>query len=139
MASGPGRRFEVSTEVEDIRLTPDQAVPLSLLLTEALTNAIKYAAAPDTGRPKLEVALKRVAGDRTARLDVINSAAPGGAQLEEPQDGTGLGVELVSAFTLQLGGHLEREREGGVYRLSLIFNVEPLAVAEHRNQQGAGG
>src|SRR5690606_6386022 len=59
MSSGPGRSFDVSTKFDDLNLTPDQAVPLSLLLTEALTNAIKYAGSDNGGLPTIHISLRR--------------------------------------------------------------------------------
>ena len=34
-------------DLQPVELNPDQAVPLSLLVTEAVTNAVKYAGAPE--------------------------------------------------------------------------------------------
>ena len=57
------RVVEEGADIADILLTPDQAVPLSLLLTEALTNAMKYAGGAREGaQPELEVTLTREAG-----------------------------------------------------------------------------
>lgn len=53
MAACPGEPFRVTSELDDIRPTPDQAVPLSLLVTEALTNAVKYASTPPGVAPAL--------------------------------------------------------------------------------------
>ncbi|MDR0810106.1 MAG: histidine kinase, partial [Gemmobacter sp.] len=57
MANRPGDPIRISTRLDDIRLTPDQAVPLSLLVTEALTNALKYCGAPPGRKPTLRVEL----------------------------------------------------------------------------------
>lgn len=39
---GPGTGLRIDTRLEPLVLMPDQAVPLSLLATEAFTNALKY-------------------------------------------------------------------------------------------------
>ncbi|MFD1809716.1 sensor histidine kinase [Gemmobacter lanyuensis] len=83
MAARPGDPFDLQTAFDDVRLTPDQAVPLSLLLTEALTNALKYAAAPAGERPRLSVSLCRTPDGR-ARVRVINSVTPEGAPPPRP-------------------------------------------------------
>lgn len=127
IATGADRRFEVQTAFDRIVLTPDQAVPLALLTTEALTNAIKYAGAV-SGRPsRLSVAL-REAGEDGARLEIVNTIA--GPEVEVPEDdgiaaSTGLGTQLLAAFAQQVGGVLEAGATDGEYRLTLTFQPTP--------------
>lgn len=128
MGTGPGRRFEVTTAFDDLRLTPDQAVPMSLLLTEAMTNALKYAGAAEGALPTLHISLRRFgAGD--AVLEVVNSIGEN-APLAE---GTGLGSQLLAAFTMQIGGTLEVGTVGDTYRLRTTFPIRSLAEAEARH------
>ena len=49
LGTGGGRSVTLESNLDPVRLTPDQAVPLALLTTEALTNALKYAGAPAGG------------------------------------------------------------------------------------------
>ena len=136
MAARPGDPFDLQTAFDDVRLTPDQAVPLSLLLTEALTNALKYAAAPPGERPRLRVSLCRTAEGR-ARVRVINSVSAEGAPppAAGQEEGTGLGDALLRAFAAQLGGTLDRGIEAGEYHLSLEFAPRALTEAEERERQ----
>jgi two-component system, sensor histidine kinase PdtaS len=139
MSSAPGRRFEISTAIADLSLTPDQAVPLSLFLTEAMTNAVKYAAGET---PKIGVALRREGG-RNAVLEVENAAntaedaaaAQRGAR--DIMGSTGLGDQLLTAFAQQLGGTLHRVRRDGLYALRLVFPVSALVAGEERFGTGA--
>jgi two-component sensor histidine kinase len=124
MASAPERRFDVSVDLTPMRLTPDQAVPLALLLSEALTNAMKYAADGAGGRGRLRVALRPVEGG-AAELTVVNALADG-ALPDEAGTGTGLGTQLVDAFVQQLGGTVERATEAGDYALRVVFPVQKL-------------
>ena len=126
MATGPGRAFEVETHFDDLRLTPDQAVPLSLLLTEALTNALKYAGTIGPGRPKLTVRLTRD-GASMAILDVCNTLGPGPLPADA---GTGLGSQLLTAFGQQLGAVSTVTADDGLYRLTVRFSVRSLVDAE---------
>jgi two-component sensor histidine kinase len=128
MASGPGRRFRVVTDFAPLRLAPDQAVPLALLLTEALTNALKYAQpAPDEPLPRLDLSLRALPGGQ-AELAVANSAAPEAmpAAPAAAANGTGLGGQLLAAFASQVGGELGVERAAGRHRLTLRFALQPL-------------
>jgi two-component system, sensor histidine kinase PdtaS len=74
MSSGPEKPFATQNDIDDLRLVPDQAVPLSLLLAEALTNAIKHSGATRANPGRLTVRLKR-SGGSDAVLEVINRVA----------------------------------------------------------------
>jgi two-component system, sensor histidine kinase PdtaS len=126
MATGPGRRFDVVTTFDDITLTPDQAVPLALLLTEALTNAVKYSGPAGDALPKLEVTLRRE-GLTDAVLSVGNDT---GTVKITREKGTGLGSQLMTAFAQQLGGHSTVTTKGGVYRLRVRFAISAGQLGE---------
>lgn len=132
MATGPGRRLEIEQEFEPLRLTPDQAVPLSLFLTEALTNAMKYAGNDGDGAPFLSVSLKQMEED-TALLCVVNSTGPRPDSGVDIENGTGLGIQLLEAFAQQIGGHVSREEKDGKFALAMSFKLTPLTEAEARN------
>lgn len=133
LATGPGRRIEVHTDFGDLRLTPDQAVPLSLLLTEALTNAMKYAGASDGRIPRLDVSLHRE-GAVAAVLVVTNTVGARQQAAETMDVGTGLGAQLLSGFAQQIGGQVEVTDTDDIHRLSVTFDVRPLTEAEARNE-----
>ena len=132
MSTGPGRVFDVTTDFDDLRLTPDQAVPLSLLLTEALTNAIKYAGTDGLGLPQIAISVLRD-GKAGVELVVSNSVKTGPAATTATADpGTGLGTQLLSAFGQQLGATSETGMADGIYTLRVRFIVRSLAEAEAR-------
>ncbi len=131
ISTGGGRKFDVRTEFDEIHLTPDQAVPLSLLLTEALTNAMKYGGIDESGNTWLAVSLRREGGSAVT-LDVANSIGDASA-VEIAQDGesTGLGSHLLEAFAQQLGGSIVKDDAGdGAYRLRVTFVPSLLSEAE---------
>lgn len=132
IGSGPHRRFDVTTDLEPIRTTPDQAVPLALLVTEAITNAMKYGANESGGRIALRVALRKIE-PLTAELVVTNAISAGAASDYDPAEGTGLGTQLLDAFAMQLGGVIAREETDREFRLSVRFPVKPLAGGEARS------
>lgn len=136
IGAAPGRAFDLDLQVADIRLTPDQAVPLALFLTEGTTNALKHAwrGAQDRSRISLRVALRP---DGMAEVELRNAlqplasgAARADAALLAPSDG--FGGKLLSAFAQQLEGTLERRREAESYLLRLVFPIRPLDHAEAR-------
>ncbi len=140
MADRPDRKFSVRTDFADIRMTPDQAVPLALLVAEAVTNALKYANG-STGVPAdLWITLSRPA-DTRAELRVGNSVGPRQAAetgpnadvVTENRGRTGLGTQLVQAFAMQLGGTVERRQTDTVHELIVGFELRPLSDGEERN------
>lgn len=129
---GPGSNLEVETQIQPMTLLPDQAVPLSLLATEAFTNALKYAgAAPGTAAPRVRVALT-TPEPGIALLEIENSIGEG----EGMAEGTGLGSQLIEAFATQLEGEAFTGVEGDRYALRLRFRIEhasPAALSDPRN------
>jgi len=119
----PGQGLRVETRLDPLTLLPDQAVPLSLLATEAFTNAIKYAGrCQGESTPWVRVSL--VEGDRPgwAVIEVENSTAPADSQMQ--RDGTGLGSQLIEAFAMQLDGEAAIEQTESTYCLRLQFRVD---------------
>jgi light-regulated signal transduction histidine kinase (bacteriophytochrome) len=78
----------------------NQAVVLALVLTELLTNAVKYAYAGQPG--PIDVTVRRE-GQRTLRLIVRDH----GVGIQETAPTSGLGSRLIRSLSAQLGGELE--------------------------------
>lgn len=132
MSAGADRPFDTTVDISDLRLIPDQAVPLSLLLAEAMTNALKHAGSAPGKPGKLLVRLKR-SGDGDAVLEITNSRGDPVQQGENPHFvNTGLGTQLMMAFVQQLGGRQEVEMTDDAFALRITFPLSPLALAEHR-------
>ena len=123
LSSGPGRRFNVTTEFADLRITPDQAVPLSLLMTEALTNALKYAGSMDGSPATLKVSLRRLAGEQT-ELAVVNSLGPEADAEHDMRDkSTGLGSQLMAAFSQQISAQTVTSKTSTEFSMRVLFNL----------------
>lgn len=117
----PGTGLRVDTDLQPLVLMPDQAVPLSLLVTEAFTNALKYSdCGADGSGPWVRVSLHNEGGNK-ALLELQNSSSG-----ESRSAGTGLGSQLIEAFASQLGGQIETDHQAGVFSLRLRFQVEPV-------------
>ena len=119
---GPGAGLRIDTQLEPLVLMPDQAVPLTLLATEAFTNALKYSGASDpSAQPWVRVSL-RADGPKSAVLEVENSVAK-----TTEAEGTGLGSQLIEAFATQLEGTAEQEMSEDRFLLRLRFKVDRLS------------
>jgi two-component system, sensor histidine kinase PdtaS len=99
----PGRPLSIECTAVSSPLSLAEAIPLGLIVNELVTNAVKHAF-PDGRQGTIRVRLGRV-GDRLC-LSVDDDGIPLGGGRSE---GTGLGLELVRALALQLGGGLEVE------------------------------
>lgn len=108
----------LSWKLAPLQLTPDQALPLGLVLNEIVSNAFKHGF-PE-GRPgKVEIALQRPLEGNDAMLIVTDN---GVGMAETPAGGMGLGTRLISGLAQQLGGKVSVARENGV-RVELRFPV----------------
>lgn len=137
MVSGTDRQFSVESHFDDFHLTPDQAVPLSLLLTEAMTNAMKCAPPGAAGaETKLAISLARTTGNEVQL--VVESYCTGAelAAQEGMSESAALGTQLIEAFARQLKGTLDCEPQDGTYHLSLTFPLHAPAEGEARRRGG---
>lgn len=123
-AQSRGRGVRLLTEIDPVELTLDRAVPLALLLTEALSNAMRYASAPEGGVPVLSVSF-RSDGEDEAVLEVTNTAPATAPLSGEPEPGTGIGTQLLRGFARQLGGQFHREFADGLCRVKVWFQLRP--------------
>ena len=112
-----GSAVKVMQNYEAVQLDPDDAAPLTLLVSEAITNALKYVAADATGAGQIEVSLSHTQPEM-ALLLVKNTVGKG-----EVEDGTGLGSRLINAFSRQLNGQVEITEDDGLYVLRVEFHV----------------
>jgi two-component sensor histidine kinase len=127
----PGRNLKIETRIEPLTLLPDQAVPLSLLATEAFTNALKYAGTvPGEAGPWVRVLLDSPEPGR-AVLEIANST--GSSELDT--ESGGLGSQLIEAFATQLEGEASTRIDDDCFALRLEFAIESddPAGADQRN------
>ena len=110
----------IDYDVEPLELYPDQAVPLSLFVTEAATNAVKYLGRPAEGRPWIAVTLRRTP-EGTASCSIANSKGRPLRAAGREEDGTGLGNQLIRAFAMQLDTTPRIEETPDAYRIAIDF------------------
>lgn len=107
-AEGRGIRF--ITKVDAINLDIDQAVPVGLILNEAITNAIKYAF-DDTGG-HITIDIKALDNDRIS-LRVIDTGK-GLPEWFNLSRASSLGMEMMKGLSKQLKGTFEINSRNGV-------------------------
>jgi PAS domain S-box-containing protein len=116
--SETARSVRLDLDVDDIALGVDKGIPLGLLVTELVTNALKHAFAP--GKPGVLLLALKQTGDG-CRLVVEDNGVglPDGFDLDASDT---LGVQLLSALASQLGGEL-RISGNGTTRFEVEFPV----------------
>lgn len=125
----PGRSgVETQISLDQAALDPDQAVPLALLVNELATNALKYIGRPSDGPPVFRVSLEVDGLHMTFRME--NSVGTPLVAADQGENGTGLGVGLVDAFTAQLDGDLTVEEGDNAYVVTMTFTAMPVDLTE---------
>ncbi|MCK0149521.1 sensor histidine kinase [Marivita sp. S6314] len=114
----PDHQMEVETDLVSFPLYPDQAVPLSMMIAEALTNAFKYSSSAEGADP-VRVVLEEH-GNNVARLMITNPVGdPDAIQPDGPGDG--LGSQLLKAFIRQLDGTAHSGVRGDQFVFEITF------------------
>ena len=111
-------RVELELAIEDLAFTIDKAIPCGLILTELITNALKYAF-PGERRGRIRIRLaRRDNGEITLSVGDDGVGLPADF---DPSQATSLGFQLVEALTEQLRGRLEIERARGGTTIVVAF------------------
>jgi len=112
-----GDRIRLVTDLDDLRLTLDAAVPCGLIINELVSNSLKYAF-PAERRGEIHLALKEIPGGQ-ARLVVADDGIglPAGIDIEKTRS---LGLRLVRTLAQQLGAELAVQAAPGT-TISLTF------------------
>ncbi|KIN62943.1 Sensor histidine kinase [Sulfitobacter noctilucicola] len=113
----PGSNVDVKQSYVPLSIEADDAAPLTLLVSEAMTNALKHICQDGRSESRIEIELVST-GPESARLSLINSK--GG---ETDEAGTGLGSRLIEAFARQLNGQVEVTETEDSYEMVLTFPV----------------
>ena len=127
MGEQPGKRLQLHIEATELKMSSDQAVPLSLIVTEAVSNAVKYAF--PAGR-KGNVWVRLTTDGSTAELDVRDDGIGIPAGRVETEAGTrdGIGLQLIRGFSRQLGATLDvTEANGTEYLVRMPLRKERIS------------
>ncbi|RFM26260.1 histidine kinase dimerization/phosphoacceptor domain -containing protein [Deminuibacter soli] len=111
-------------QVDEVKLNLSQAIPLGLIINEAVTNAFKYAF-PDKRPGKITIDLKQA--DNHIKLLISDN----GIGMRNSSNGSlpkSLGLDLMRGLTMELQGRIFFENDNGT-RVKVIFPIEALSVA----------
>ena len=122
-----GDRIKLDIEAPELQMTSDQAVPLALIITEVVSNAVKYAF-PGGRRGNISVRLE--AAEQQVLLLIEDDGIGISAGSADAGDGArdGIGIQLIRGFARQLGARLRVEEDRGTrYVVEIPFRPEDLA------------
>lgn len=98
----PGRRIALDVDAPALRISSDQAVPLALIITEAVSAALKQGFPPSRGG---RIGIRVEATERRAKLVIADDGVT-------PRSDDQLRGMLLRGLARQLGGELRREEAG---------------------------
>jgi PAS domain S-box-containing protein len=101
--------IEFKTQIDNISLDINTALPLGLLLTELITNALKYAF-PEGRKGKLQVSIQQ---ENNQKVLTVADDGIGFPEHLDFQNTKTLGLQLVMGLVRQLDGTIEMKRKQG--------------------------
>ena len=108
----------IKTDLDDVFLNADTAIPCGLIVTEIISNSIKYAFDGKGG--EISVALHRYDGGFEILIGDNGVGIPEDMDLENTET---LGMLLINSLTSQIDGEVELLREGGTsFRIKIPLN-----------------
>jgi two-component sensor histidine kinase len=126
MGETEGERIALEIDAPELEMSSDQAVPLSLIVTEAVTNAIKYGYPADRSGT---ISIRLTEADGEVMLDIRDDGVGIPAGRVETEAGTrdGIGIQLIRGFARQLGATLTLgEGDGTRYLVCMRLHRERL-------------
>jgi PAS domain S-box-containing protein len=106
-------------QIDDISLNIDTAIPLGLIISELISNALKYAF-PSDSKGKIVVQLKKSKDKLKLVVRDNGVGIPISIDLITPET---LGLQLVEMLTKQINGQITYQKAKGT-RCTIIFNEE---------------
>jgi hypothetical protein len=131
-AMGGTDRITLNIEASELQISSDQAVPMALIVTEAVSNAAKYAF-PGGRRGKITVRL--ITERDVARLVIEDDGIgiPAGRIETETGIRDGIGLQLIRGFARQLGATLTVTEDLGT-RYDVELRLRRSAAREHATE-----
>lgn len=113
----------VETDLDCTELDVSQAVPIGLIINEAVTNAIKYAV-PFNAKPQIHITLH--CDDEDVVLSIADNG-PGFPADFDPQTSASFGVSLIIGLVRQLRGKVTFDNKAGV-QMNISFRQSRILV-----------
>jgi PAS domain S-box-containing protein len=125
-------RIDLQTEIEDVELGVDVAVPCGLIINELLSNSLKYGF-PNGRGGFIRIELRQLPEGRIA-LQVADNGVGLAEEVGFWSTET-LGLRLVGTLVKQLQGDIHVDRAGGT---AVLIRFSPGSPAEGEPEHGVG-
>lgn len=107
-AAGAGANVALKFQLTPVQVVHEKAIPLGLIVSELLMNAVEHSAGPEAGAVEITITLAqepREGGGSLVTLDVHDSGkgVPEGFDVELTKS---LGISIARQFAMQLSGKL---------------------------------
>lgn len=102
------KNIKFNTDINDVKLNIDTAIPCGLIINELVSNAIKYAF-PNERQGILSISLKQAEGKHY--ILTVSDDGIGMTKDVDVHNASTLGIQLVSLLTKQMNGDLKMTTE----------------------------
>ena len=111
------RLIALNVKADDITLSIDSAIPCGLIINELISNSIKHAFTEEK-EGKISIEMHEVDDNYVLTVEDNGQGFPEDVDFRKTDS---LGLQIVQTLTLQLGGEIELENNGGT-KFTIIFN-----------------
>jgi two-component sensor histidine kinase len=118
---GNPAHIQFQLTIDPVKLDVSQAIPIALIVNEAVTNAIKYAF-PDRRPGTITILLQQL--EDHMKLTVKDNGV-GMDQVLLDIELNSLGIQLMKGLAREINGAISFDIDQGT-RISLIFSLDPL-------------
>ncbi|MEQ8907785.1 MAG: PAS domain S-box protein [Vicingaceae bacterium] len=121
--------IELKSDIEELYLNLDTAIPCGLIINELISNSLKYAFEPEE-EGLITISLKQESNN--VKLIIADN----GKGIDEEVDfrnTESLGLQLVNTLVEQLEGKIELERDNGTKFTIIFANQEELKDVQKEN------
>lgn len=116
----PTRNIKLSENYSDVEVSINKAIPIGLILNEAVTNSIKHAFPIGHSDPEISVRIEKDA--TTIKITVRDNGKGFGEQSVLSEKEKTLGVSLIHSLTEQIDGEVSFLNEKGT-QIQIGFNI----------------
>lgn len=118
---GTARKIQFQRDIAPIKLGVSQAIPVALIVNEAVTNAIKYAFTP--GQPGI---ISITMNQSAEKINLIIADNGTGIDSTILKAGTSsMGLNLMKGLTGEMDGEINIVNENGT-KITISFSADPL-------------
>lgn len=108
-------KISLDLEVDDVSVDVNMAIPCGLIITELVTNSLKYAF--PSGKGTIKISFNKIDSKYILQVEDNGVGIPENIDLKKSKS---LGLRLVRTLTDQLGGEVEMEKVRGT-KFKIIF------------------